>query len=252
MNVTEYKSTLDRAVRLAHEGHNYLAEEEYQNLFGPLKLTEEQDMLTRQYFESLNIKFGEWDGEEEIDLPLDTENGNYLKFYLEELRELPQYTEEQKKEIIHKAFKDDEEAKAALLKMYLTDVVDIAKLYVYHGMRLEDLIGEGNIGLMMAVELLGTLDSEDEVDGLIGKTVMDAMDAAINRDNEERDRMDKVIEKITDIGKAAKELSEELRRDVTPEELVEENSNFTLEDVIEAIRLTGNHIEGLSGRHIIE
>ena len=109
MNVTEYKSTLDRAVRLAHEGHNYLAEEEYQNLFGPLKLTEEQDKLTRQYFESLNIKFGEWDGEEEIDLPLDTENGNYLKFYLEELRELPKYTEEQKKEIIHKAFKDDEE-----------------------------------------------------------------------------------------------------------------------------------------------
>ena len=115
-----------------------------------------------------------------------------------------------------------------------------------------DLIGEGNIGLMMAIDLLGTLDSEDEVDGLIGKTVMDAMDAAINRDNEERDRMDKVIEKITDIGKAAKELSEELRRDVTPEELVEENSQFTLEDVIEAIRLTGNHIEGLSGRHIIE
>ncbi|SKB63038.1 hypothetical protein SAMN06296386_10332 [Lachnospiraceae bacterium] len=253
MNVTEYKATLDRAVRLAHEGHNYLAEEEYQNLFGPLKLTEEQDALTRQYFETLNIKFGEWDGEEEIDLPLDSENGNYLKFYLEELRELPKYSPEEKKAIIHSVYAgNDDEAKSKLLNMYLEDVVDIAKLYVYHGMRLEDLIGEGNIGLMMAVDLLVTLDSEDEVDGFIGKTVMDAMDAAINRDNEERDRMDKVVEKITEIGKAAKELAAELRRDVTPEELVDENEQFTLEDVIEAIRLTGNHIEGLAGGHIAE
>ncbi len=253
MNVTEYKATLDRAVRLAHEGHNYLAEEEYQNLFGPLKLTEEQDALTRQYFETLNIKFGEWDGEEEIDLPLDSENGNYLKFYLEELRELPKYSPEEKKAIIHSVYAgNDDEAKSKLLNMYLEDVVDIAKLYVYHGMRLEDLIGEGNIGLMMAVDLLVTLDSEDEVDGFIGKTVMDAMDAAINRDNEERDRMDKVVEKITEIGKAAKELAAELRRDVTPEELVDENEQFTLEDVIEAIRLTGNHIEGLTGGHIAE
>ena len=133
--------------------------------------------------------------------------------------------------------------------MHLKDVVDMAKLYVYHGMSLEDLVGEGNIGLMMAVDLLGTLDSVDELDGFIGKTVMDAMDAAIERDGVDKNGIDAILERITGIGEAAKELSEELRHDITPEDFAKE-TDFTIEEIDEAMRLTGNAIEGLVKPHV--
>ena len=43
----------------------------------------------------------------------------------------------------------------------------------------EDLIGEGNIGLMTAIRALTTLESPDEVDSFVGKMIMDAMDQAV-------------------------------------------------------------------------
>ncbi|MCR5777476.1 MAG: hypothetical protein K6G84_08695 [Lachnospiraceae bacterium] len=245
MDIKQYKEVLNAAVRHAHEHHNYITEEKYQEFFAHLELDDDQDKLTRNYFTELKINFGEWDGTESDDLPFDEEDGSYLKFYLEELDELPQYSDEEKQKIAKAAVEDDDaEAKKKLINMHLKDVVDMAKLYVYHGMSLEDLVGEGNIGLMMAVDLLGTLDSVDELDGFIGKTVMDAMDAAIERDGVDKNGIDAILERITGIGEAAKELSEELRHDITPEDLAKE-TDFTIEEIDEAMRLTGNAIEGL-------
>lgn len=245
MNAEEYKKSLDAAVRKAHENHNHISEDEFKNFFASLNLSSEQEKLTRDYFNELNIKFGKWDGKIEDDLSLDENDGNYLKFYLEELSDLPEYSEEEKKEISRAALEDDDDgAKQKLINMHLNDVVDIAKLYVYHGMPLEDLIGEGNIGLMMAVDLLGTLEKVDEIEGLIGKTIMDAMDAAIARDGEDKSGIEDVLERLENISQAAKELSEDLRRDVTSAELAEE-SGICKDDIDEAIRITGGNIEGL-------
>ncbi len=245
MDAKEYKKVLDAAVRAAHENHNYITEESFDDFFKPLELTDEQKRLTKEYFTGLNIKFGEWDGSGDDELTLDETDGNYLKFYLEELSELPEFAEEEKTEIIRAAIEDDDDdAKQKLINMHLSDVVDIARLYVYHGMPLEDLIGEGNIGLMMAVDLLGTVEKAEEVEGLIGKTIMDAMDAAIARDSEDRSGIDEVLERLENISKAAKELSEDLRRDVNSEELAKE-TGIDIEDIYEAIRITGGKIEGL-------
>ena len=245
MDIKQYKEILNAAVRHAHESHNYITEEKFEEFFGPLNMDDAQKKLTRDYFAELKINFGEWDGTESDDLPFDSEDGSYLKFYLEELDELPEYTDEEKKQIAKAAVDDDDDAaKKKLINMHLKDVVDMAKLYVYHGMSLEDLIGEGNIGLMMSVDLLGTLDSVDELEGFIGKTIMDAMDAAIERDGVQKNGIDAIIERVSGISEAAKELSEDLRRDVTDEELAKE-TDFTIEEIDEAMRITGNAIEGL-------
>ena len=245
MNAEEYKKVLDAAVRAAHENHNYITEEEFNRFFAPLDLTEEHIKLTRDYFNGLNIKFGEWDGNDPEEFNFSEIDGNYLNFYLEELADLPKYSDDEKKEIIRLAIEeDDDDSKQKLINMHLPDVVDIAKLYVYHGMPIEDLIGEGNIGLMMAIDLLGTVEGPDEIEGLIGKTIMDSMDAAIARDSDDKSGIEDVLERIEQIGKEAKELSEMLRRDVTAAELAEE-TDIELEDIYEAIRITGGKIEGL-------
>ncbi|MBQ9359593.1 MAG: hypothetical protein IJT96_00985 [Lachnospiraceae bacterium] len=110
----------------------------------------------------------------------DNNKSKHLHLYIEELDSLPSYTDDEIYEAKTRAIAgDDKEAEAVLMNHYLKDVVDMAKLYEYQEIPAEDLIGEGNIGLMTAIRALTTLESPDEVDSFVGKMIMDAMDQAV-------------------------------------------------------------------------
>ncbi len=245
MELKEYKAVLEQCVRAAHEAQNTITEEVYASYFAALNLTEEQDRLTRGYLKGLHIEFSDGKRKKRKKDWLNSEDYGYLKLYLEELKGLPKLGSEEVMEASRLAMEDDKEAKQKLIYHYLKSVVDIAKLYVYHGMRLEDLIGEGNIGLMTAVDMLGALEGPEEVEGFIGKIIMDSMDAAIAADNEDKLKMSEILERLSKISEAAKSLSEDLRRLVTPEELSRE-SEFSAEEIWDAMELTGDSIEGLT------
>lgn len=247
MEEKRYRETLEKCVRKAHEQHNYITEEEYSSFFEAAGMNEAEDKLTRDYLGGIKIRFGTYDpkeAHEEDELPLEHEDGKYLRFYLDELDELKKYSEEEIRDITEKAIENDKASKKELVNIHLKDVVDMAKLYVYQGVTLEDLIGEGNIGLMMGVDTLDCVDSADDVEGYLGKMIMDSMDAAIAADNDDREKLEKVLKRITDISEKAKELSEDLRRAVTPSELASE-TGIDIDDILEALRITGNNIEGL-------
>ena len=241
----EYRAALDKCVRTAHENHNCIDEKTYAGIFEAIGMNEAEDRLTRDYLEGIKIKFGKYEGITDDEPVLTQEDGSYLGFYLEELEGLKKYSDEEKALITGRALNDDTDAKKELVNIYLKDVVDIAKLYVYQGVTVEDLIGEGNIGLMMGVDTLGCVDSADEVEGFLGKMIMDAMDAAIASDSDERKELEKVVSRITLIGEKAAELSEDLRRNVTMQELSNE-TGIDINDIEEAMRLTENKIEGLA------
>ncbi len=75
-----------------------------------------------------------------------------LMLYFDEIRNEKILTEKEEKEIIRKAQKGNIEARARIIKANLKLVVKIAKRYEYFGVPIIDLIEEGNIGLMKAVE----------------------------------------------------------------------------------------------------
>ena len=243
-----YREALDRCIRKAHENHNFISEEEFAGCFASAGMNSSEEQLTRQYLANISIKFGDYEGQSETEeVKLGGEDGKYLEFYLDELNDLKKYPAEEIAEITQHALDGDSEAKKELINIHLNDVVEIAKLYVYQGVPVEDLISEGNIGLMMAVDTLGVVENVtdvNEVSGYLGKMIMDSMDAAIAADTDERAEMDKVVEHIGMIGEKAKELSSDLRRAVTPEELAGE-TGIDIGDINEAMRLTGNNIEGM-------
>ena len=72
--------------------------------------------------------------------------------YLREIGSLPLLKAEEEKAIAIAAKKGDEKARKKLIESNLRLVVSIAKHFVYHGLSLLDLIQEGNLGLMKAVE----------------------------------------------------------------------------------------------------
>ena len=240
---SEYRKTLDRLIRTAHESSNHITEEVYHGIMDPLEMSDKEDELTRGYLKGINIAIG--DGAEYTEPEFTEEDGRYVGMYLDEIRGLPVYTEEEILDAKQRAIKDDdEEAQGILMNHYLRSVVDIAKLYVYQALPAEDLIGEGNIGMMTAIRALSTLEDASEADGFVGRFIMDAMDAAVYEDTDIRQRMEDMVGHINEINDRAREMSEAMHRPVTAAELAEE-TGIDPEEIKGAMRLTGSQIEGL-------
>ena len=72
--------------------------------------------------------------------------------YLREIGQVPLLTHEEEIDYAKKAYEGDEEASKKLIESNLRLVVSIAKKHTNRGLKLLDLIQEGNIGLMKAVE----------------------------------------------------------------------------------------------------
>lgn len=76
-----------------------------------------------------------------------------LQLYLKQINELPLLTADQEKDLARKIINDnDPAARERMVRSNLRLVVNIAKHYVNRGLSLQDLIEEGNIGLLRAVE----------------------------------------------------------------------------------------------------
>lgn len=75
-----------------------------------------------------------------------------VKFYLKDIRKTPLLTFEQEQDLAKRMAKGDKEARARLIEANLRLVVAMAKRYIHRGLPFADLIEEGNIGLIRAVE----------------------------------------------------------------------------------------------------
>lgn len=81
------------------------------------------------------------------------ENVNGLQVYIKQIKEIPLLTADEEKKLAAAALKGDKKAKDKLVSANLRLVVMAAKRYIMHtSLSFDDLIQEGNIGLMRAVE----------------------------------------------------------------------------------------------------
>jgi RNA polymerase primary sigma factor len=138
----------------------------------------------------------------------------------------------------------DREAQGRLTEAMLPKVIDIARLYAGQGVLMEDLIGGGNEALALGVTLLGPLEKAEEVEGFLGRRIMDAMEDMIAANMDERAGDKAVEDKVNRVAEKAAELAGELLRKVTPQELAAEGE-LTLEEILEAVRFSGNKIEDI-------
>ncbi|OQX29276.1 MAG: RNA polymerase subunit sigma [Spirochaeta sp. LUC14_002_19_P3] len=81
-----------------------------------------------------------------------TKSDDSLSMYLSEISNIPLLTNEQEDIIARKAVNGDKDAQAVLVQSNLKFVVTIAKKFQNQGLPLEDLLSEGNIGLLNAID----------------------------------------------------------------------------------------------------
>ncbi len=236
-----FGKTLEQVKKTAKGQGNCISKEQVVEAFAPLGLSAEQIGMVCDYLHQHKIGIGEPVDLEEY---LADEEKDYLDTYLNELKALPEVSSGEREAITLSAMAGDTDAQGRLTEIYLPEVVEIAKLYAGQGVYLEDLIGEGNVALAMGVAMLGALEHESEAQGMLGKMIMDAMEEYIAKNAEEAKKDKRIAEKVNKVADAARELSEELHRKVTIEEVMEE-SGLNRKMIEDAVRMSGGKIEDL-------
>ncbi len=84
--------------------------------------------------------------------PIVSDEGSSLSLYLKDIAKESLISKEREIELAKRIKKGDEKAREELIKANLRFVITIAKQFQNRGLPLEDLIAEGNIGLMKAIE----------------------------------------------------------------------------------------------------
>ena len=144
-----------------------------------------------------------------------------VRMYLREIGKIPLLNYEEELELAKKVFEGDEEAKQKLAESNLRLVVSIAKKYVGRGMLFLDLIQEGNMGLIKAVEKF------DYTKGYKFSTYATWwIRQAITRAIADQARTIRIpvhmVETINKLIRTSRDLLQRLGREPTPEEISKE------------------------------
>lgn len=251
LKIVELK--LDEVEQLIEEGKKkgQLTYQQIMNALGDVELDSEQIDEFYEYLNSLGIEVTpdntdlkdlekeeeEDDEEEKIDLSVPEGVGidDPVRMYLKEIGRVDLLTAEEEVILAKRMEAGDESAKRELAEANLRLVVSIAKRYVGRGMLFLDLIQEGNLGLIKAVEKF------DYRKGYKFSTYATWwIRQAITRAIADQARTIRIpvhmVETINKLVRVSRQLLQELGRDPVPEEIAEE-MDLTVERVREIIKI---------------
>lgn len=227
-----FKKLVERGKQSGH-----LSAQEIDNVIVELDLDVDELEKLNEMIDSANISIVDDFSAEaldgiplEVDLPKETDaaetvaiNDNAamddpVKVYLKEIGRVPLLTPEEEIELAIRIADNDEKAKKRLAEANLRLVVSIAKRYVGRGMQFLDLIQEGNLGLIKAV------DKFDYTKGFKFSTYATWwIRQAITRAIADQARTIRIpvhmVETINKLVRVQRQLLQDLGRDPTPEEI---------------------------------
>ena len=263
MNMGKFSEKLVELLELAKKKKNVLEYQEISDFFKDQPLEVEQmekvlDFLEASGVDVLRISGNDeelildvdddadiekMDDEEEIELdkidlsvPEGVSIEDPVRMYLKEIGKVSLLTADEEIELAKRMEQGDEEAKKRLAEANLRLVVSIAKRYVGRGMLFLDLIQEGNLGLIKAVEKF------DYRKGYKFSTYATWwIRQAITRAIADQARPIRIpvhmVETINKLIRVSRQLLQELGREPTPEEIAEE-MKMPVERVREILKIS--------------
>ena len=262
MNMGKFSEKLVELLELAKKKKNVLEDQEINDFFKDQPLGVEQmekvfDFLEASGVDVLRITDSNADDmilddddadidkldEEEIELdkidlsvPEGVSIEDPVRMYLKEIGKVPLLSAEEEIELAKRMENGDEAAKKRLAEANLRLVVSIAKRYVGRGMLFLDLIQEGNLGLIKAVEKF------DYRKGYKFSTYATWwIRQAITRAIADQARTIRIpvhmVETINKLIRVSRQLLQELGREPTPEEIAKE-MDMSVERVREILKIS--------------
>ena len=251
----KFQAKLQELLALAKKKKNMLEYQEINDHFKDFALSPEQidkilDFLEANHVDVLRITDDDDDiliDDEDVENDVEMEKIDLsvpdgvsiedpVRMYLKEIGKVPLLTAEEEIELAKRMELGDEEAKKRLAEANLRLVVSIAKRYVGRCMLFLDLIQEGNLGLIKAVEKF------DYRKGYKFSTYATWwIRQAITRAIADQARTIRIpvhmVETINKLIRVSRQLLQELGREPTPEEIAEE-MNMPVERVREILKIS--------------
>lgn len=224
---TNKKESIQKLIELG-KAKGTLSYDQIMNELEDVDLDPEQIDKMYETFEANGIEITADDSEsinldelEDLSVPEGVAIDDPVRMYLKEIGKVPLLTMEEEIELAERMLQGDESAKKRLSEANLRLVVSIAKKYVGRGMLFLDLIQEGNLGLIKAVEKF------DYTKGFKFSTYATWwIRQAITRAIADQARTIRVpvhmVETINKLIKVKRQLLQQLGREATPEELSKE------------------------------
>jgi RNA polymerase primary sigma factor len=144
-----------------------------------------------------------------------------IKIYLREIGQIQLLTPQEEIDLAARIKKGDREARTLMIKANLRLVIKIAHDYAHLGLPLLDLISEGNIGLMRAVERFDPAKG-GKLSTYAAWWIKQSIKRALANQSKTIRLPVHLVDKISKMNRVASQMSEELGREPTDDELAEE------------------------------
>lgn len=227
---------------------NHLSEDEEEDLFNWIQENDEILMSGEDEEDELDEDDEEEDEEDEEDDSEDTSSQvdrkksfDSMKAYLQEIGAVDRLTPEEEIEIGRRAAQGNPEAKEIMINANLRLVVAMARKFLNRGLSYQDLIQEGNIGLMRAVEKFDP-DKGFRFSTYATWWIRQSLTRAIADQSRDIRIPVHTTEQIYKIKKIQRELFQEFNREPTPEEIAEKISGMNAAKVTDLLSVSQDTI----------
>lgn len=235
-----FREVLSEIKDAADAAGNVITKEEIRERLKELPLTEEHFQMIYKYLEEQGVRVPD-DAKEAEELPKEQEELS-LSIYLEELKRLIEESDVDENELLRDVMEKKPQARERLIEWYLPLICQMADEYDGGEIPAEDLIQEGNIGLLLAMDTLDTFDSPAACQAHLLNCVNQAMEDAIHANEETKKSNEGIVSRVNHLNEAIHNLEEELEHKVSVDELSAylEMPTAEIEDVL---RMSGDQIE---------
>lgn len=223
-----FMETLHSVQEVARTSLTPLSKEEIQTYFKDMELTKEQEEMVYQYLLHPQEEM-EADTGNEAETEENTEDNNKteeravsarFQMYLDEIGDIPSLTEEQEKALYERLAAGEEKAITDISNQWLKSVVEIASEYHADNLLLDDMVQEGNIGLLMGLQSLSGKEEENPKAVLV-QFVKDAIEAYIEEEGGEGEQENSILAKVSLVHEAKETLAKELGGEPSIRQLAE-------------------------------
>lgn len=241
---TRFRTALAALSASAINQDRKLTQEEMQAFFTEMKLTRAQQEPVYAYLASQGIRVEgrKQPASEAEKKPLTMEEQAFLDQYKKDMRLVKKQPGDQIEELFIRAADGDTQAKRYLTEHYMDKVLPIARAYTHQGLLLQDLVQEGNVGLMIGLDTLGLMEEGTVWEAHLEREIHRAIRAALDEHEDSRNTGSQVVEKLNRLADAITELTEDLGRHITPEEL-SLYVDMPLEEIEALLQIAGDNIE---------
>lgn len=235
-----FREMLTEIKKAADEAGNRISHDKIKEMLKGLPLEESHFQMIYDYLAQQNIRVAESE-EEAMELP-DEDQQKSLSIYLEELEKLEQESFEEEQKLLERAIGGDEKAKKHLIEGYLPLICEMASEYDGTELPVEDLIQEGNLGLLLAMETIDAFQNAAACRAHILNGINKAMEAAINGTQDLKKNNDGIVSRVNHLNEAVQNLERDLEHKVSAQEL-SAYLDMPMEEIEDLLRMSGDQIE---------